>query len=393
MSNGRLAFVVLVLSLATRAAADDFDRLEGRVLADLPGSDQAQAHESLSMEQIGTLPRIFRDIRSSILIVKSSDGNPARMLVSLGYRKPSNGESEPVPILVIERFDTFEAGPATTKLARGRDLMLFPGFRFDLDTGQVVPENQGADLQFVQDDRGQVQLNALKPSTIYTLSRSPLSEANEAGQPSRGRGVLPTDLSGRYRLVANGQWTGSLEIKADDQGVVQGRFRSDQTGSSYRVAGQVESGTRNMVRFSVVLPRARMEFDGWLWTEGKGAMAGSMTLLDRTYGFFALRENSDFAPEDVRTPIDNSSILVEPDLVVELRPDGTLALDGEELTRDKLLSRLQAERERRGDLTVLLQAPESSPYGQVADLLRSLEASGIRNLRLRVAPRGTEESP
>ncbi|HEU5115644.1 MAG TPA: biopolymer transporter ExbD, partial [Isosphaeraceae bacterium] len=264
---------------------------------------------------------------------------------------------------------------------------------FDLDTGQVVPEDQGGDLQFVQDDRGQVQLNALKPATIYTLSRSPLSDADEPGLPSRGRGVLPTDFSGRYRLVANGQWTGSLEIKADDQGVVQGRFRSDQTGSSYRVAGQVEPGTRNMLRFSVVLPRARMEFDGWLWTEGKGAMAGSMTLLDRTYGFFALRENSDFAPEDVRTPIDESSILVEPDLVVELRPDGSLALDGQDLTRDDLLNRLQAERARRGDFTLLLQAPDSTPYAQVADLLKALDASGIKNLRLRVAPRGTEVEP
>ena len=205
--------------------------------------------------------------------------------------------------------------------------------------------------------------------------------------------MLPTDFSGRYRLVANGQWTGSLEIKSDDQGVVQGRFRSDQTGSSYRVAGQVESGTRNMVRFSVVLPRARMEFDGWLWTEGKGAMAGSMTLLDRTYGFFALRENSDFAPEDVRTPIDNSSILVEPDLVVDLRPDGTLALNGEEQTRENLLRQIQAEHDRRGDLTVLIQAPESSTYAQVADLLKALDASGIRNLRLKVAPRETEDRP
>lgn len=392
MLHGRLAALVLILSLTTLALADDFDRLEGRVLADLPASDSAQEHPSLSMEQIGTLPRIFPSVRSSILIVKTSEGNPARMLVSLGYRKPS-GDGEPVPILVVERFDTFEAGPATTKLAHGRDLTLFPGFQFDLDTGQVVPDHQGGDLQFVQDEKGKIALNALQPSKLYTLSRSPLSNESEAGVPSRGRNVLPTDFSGRYRLVANGQWTGTLEIKSDDQGVVTGRFRSDETGSSYRVAGQVEPGSRNMLRFSVTFPRSRMEFDGWLWTEGKGAMAGSMTLLDRTYGFFALRENSAFAPEDVQTPLSKSPILVEPDHIIEMRLGGTFALDGDELGRDDLASRLKKDLEKSPDLAVLVQAPAKLPYQDVADLLKALQTSGIKHIRLKMTPEPEEPRP
>jgi hypothetical protein len=393
MNGRRTAPLVLTLALASGARADDFERLEGRVLADLPGGDLAREHQALSMEQIGTLPRVFRDARTSVLIAKTGEGNPARLLVSPGYRKPASGEGEPVPILVLERFDTFEAGPATTRLAKGRDLMLFPGFLLDLDTGQVVPEDQGGDLRLAKDEKGNITLEALGTAKLYTLARSPLADSAEPGRPSRGRNVLPTDFAGRYRLVANGQWTGTLELSADDQGVLQGRYRSDETGSSYRVAGQVDPSARNLARFSVILPRARMEFDGWLWTEGKGAMAGTMSLLDRSYGFFALREGAAFAPEDVETPLDVSSIQVEPDHVVELRRDGTIALDGKELTRDDLLRRLRAEREKDPGLSLLLRSPAETPHRDVSGVLQALRDAGVTHLRLLAAPEAAVEAP
>src|SRR5204863_78764 len=79
-------------------------------------------------------------------------------------------------------------------------------------------------------------------------------------------------------------------------------FRSDQTGTAYKVTGQVPPDTPNKILFSVQLPRARLEFDGRLWTDGKGAMAGTVSLSDREFGFFALREGGTLAPvgEDAR---------------------------------------------------------------------------------------------
>jgi hypothetical protein len=80
--------------------------------------------------------------------------------------------------------------------------------------------------------------------------------------------------------------------------VITGRLRSDQTGQSYPVTGQVAADHPEHVQFDVQLPRSRQEFDGYLWTEGKGAIAGTLRLLEREYGFFAIRDGGRFAPED-----------------------------------------------------------------------------------------------
>ncbi len=273
----RMLASLLTLALATTAAADEFDRLEGRVLAEIPRGDDVSAHESLSGEDLVLLPNVLSDTRAALVVVKTDQGNLARLLLTPAFRKAADGSDSVVPILVLERFDTFEAGPATSILARGRDLVLFDGFRFDLDTGQVVPEGQGGDLQFQGAEKPSDQkLIATGGAKLFTLKASPLGDQAGPGQPSRGRNVVPTDFAGRYRLVANGQWTGTLELEVGPDGVVNGRFRSDQTGSSYRVTGQAGEESANFVRFSVIFPRSRQEYEGRLFTEGKGAIAGTI---------------------------------------------------------------------------------------------------------------------
>ncbi len=62
------------------------------------------------------------------------------------------------------------------------------------------------------------------------------------------------------------------------------------TVASYPVTGQVASDAPNKVTLAVKFPRSQGDFEGYLWTEGKGAMAGTFRLLDKTFGFFAIRE-------------------------------------------------------------------------------------------------------
>jgi hypothetical protein len=104
--------------------------------------------------------------------------------------------------------------------------------------------------------------------------------------------VVPTDFAGRYRLSANGQWSGTLDLQVEGKGEVSGQFRSDAHGSSYPVTGQVATDAPNKVTLLVKFPRSQGDFEGYLWTEGKGAMAGTFRLLDKTYGFYAVREKS-----------------------------------------------------------------------------------------------------
>jgi hypothetical protein len=263
----------------------------------VPKGKEATARERLTIGEIGNLPNVLRGTRSGVVVATTDQGNLARLLVVPALRKPPGGEGEPAPILVLERFETFEAPRATSRLARGRDLILFDGFRLDLDSGQVVPEGQGGDVQFLASGEGGPRLVALDKARLYTLAKSPLGDAPEPGRPSAGRAVLPGDFAGRYRLFANGQWSGTLELKVEDKGVVAGSFRSDQTGTSYKVTGQVAADAPQKVLFEAEMPRTRLAFTGYLWTEGKGAMAGTVSLLGRDFGFFALRDGGRFAPE------------------------------------------------------------------------------------------------
>ena len=85
------------------------------------------------------------------MIAKTDQGNLAKMLVSPGLRKlkPSEKDGRLVPVLILERFETIDAGDRRSFKARGKEVMLFDGFQYDLDAGQVVPEGLGGDIVFL----------------------------------------------------------------------------------------------------------------------------------------------------------------------------------------------------------------------------------------------------
>ncbi|RUL85600.1 biopolymer transporter ExbD [Tautonia sociabilis] len=297
------AALALLAAIAPIALADDFDRLEGRVLEEIPGGPIATAHPQLTVAELAGLPNVLGRIRSAVLVVRTDQGNPARVLISPGFRPapvPEGADPEdrpkPAPILILERFATFEAagGAAPDRIAAGRDVFLFDGFRFDLDSGQVVPEGQGGDLRFVASGEGEPLLEAIGGATLYTLDQAPEFPDAEPGSPSPGRVILPGDYAGRFRLFADGSLSGTLTLAVEGR-TVSGSFRSDQTGSAYEVRGEVVAGPDPIVRFSVQFPRARQEYEGLLFSEGKGAMAGTVLLLDRDRPFFAIRDGGDLS--------------------------------------------------------------------------------------------------
>lgn len=371
--------LLLVILGVNLAHADEFDRLEGDVLAGLPASPDAHVRERLTVGEIAGLPNVLSDVRSAPVIVVTDQGNPARMLLAAALRKPQGGEGDPLPILVLERFETFEAPRATTRLARGRDLLLFDGFQLDLDSGQVVPEGQGGDVQFVVKGEGGPRLVPLGKAKLYTLSKSPLAEVKATRGPSAGRAVLPGDFAGRYRFFGNGQWSGLLTLTIDGRDAA-GSFRSDQTGTTYRVTGHVAVDAPQKLFFEIQFPRSRIGGTGYLWTEGKGALAGTVSLLDHEFGFFAIREGARIQPDgdgpEPPSVVDDPSNQVE---VVALA-DGRLVHDGKPFDVASLV---------RNDPTtrVVLRIPADVPYHVVAEALESLRTAGIADVRITPEPK------
>ena len=283
--------LMLILAFVATACADDFDRLDGVTLAGVPQA--VKPRERITVEELGNLPYALAGSHSPTLVVVTDQGNFARLQVVAGLRKPPGSTAEPAPILVVERYAAFEAPKGDRRLSRGRDLALFAGFGLDLDTGQVVPAGQGADVKL--DSEG-TTLVAIGSSRIYPLTISPPFLNDVKTPKTAGRTVQPADYDGRYRLYGDGRWSGLLELSTEGR-ELRGTFRSDETGASYKLTGRVGEPLP-VATFAVDLPRAKLEFTGRLFAEGKGAIAGTVGLLDRVGGFFAVREGKRLVAEE-----------------------------------------------------------------------------------------------
>ena len=390
----RFALAVLALLIALPAAADEFDQLDGATLETL-AKDKAAAKPRLTVAELGGMRSILQGSRSAFLVATTDQGNVCRLLVSPGLRRSQlgpgkaemkkEGQDNPatVPVLVLERFDTFEGGNLKNRLAHGRDLLLFGGFDVDLDTGQVVPIGSGGDLRFDALTTKTPALIPLEGSKLVAPTKLPeLSAAPE--RPSPGRAVKPGDFAGRYKLFANGQWSGTLELKVDKKGEVAGRFQSDQTGNSYPVKGKVATSPPNQVHFEVEYPRTRQDFDGLLFVENKGAIAGTATLLDRPFGFFALREGGTVTPdgEDVK-PAGASAGRVE----VAVKGAGAYAVGGKDVDDAGLTEALKAAVAAEPDASAVLRVGAAVPFAAVDRAIEAARTAGVPGIRLAPGPK------
>ncbi len=292
-----VAISSLAVFAGVPARSGEFDRLEGDGLARATQREDARRHDSLSVSQLERMTPVLADSRAAFLVVKTGQGNYTRILATPALRKPPGGEAEPVPVIVLDRFDTFEPGKSGSRLARGAGLILFEGFHVDLDTGHVVPAGQGGDLELRKAESGLPALAAIGGATLFTLSK-PLPAAPATASPSPGKAIVPGDFGGRYRLFADGRWTGLMELDVAPDRQISGRFRSEVNGTSYPVKGQVSADSSQKAQFVIKFPQTEQEYDGWLWTEGKNVLAGSFTMRERTYGFFAIREGARVVPQD-----------------------------------------------------------------------------------------------
>src|SRR5947208_1530456 len=86
----------------TSGLADQFEQLDGPMLArTLKGADVAP-RASLTMSDIGAMPSLLRDTRSALVLARTDQGNPVRLLLVPELRKPKGGQEEPIPVVVVE---------------------------------------------------------------------------------------------------------------------------------------------------------------------------------------------------------------------------------------------------------------------------------------------------
>jgi hypothetical protein len=262
------------------SAADVFDR---HALKDLQrGAEQCPAAMQLTLNDAAKLKPLAANLSSPCVIVKTDEGNFAKALLGWGLRK---GGEQPTPVVLLERFVTYRVDRPGLTAAAGKDVMLFPGFGFNLDIGQVVPAGHGADIEFTAD-------GAVKPvgsATLTPLNGSLLPPIDKTAKadPQTHEGVLLDDFAGTWKVDADGRWQGEWQLAVAD-GRVSGTFVSADSQSRYEITGQ-PTATPHQLRLDVFLANTQMQVDAYLWTKDKSQLAGTVTLTGRKFGFHAVR--------------------------------------------------------------------------------------------------------
>ena len=156
LAGGRPGRGVLIWGWRPRLSGDEFGRLEGAPFFELASRDGRACPRAIDLPRAGSVARGSPGRTSRPGDREDRSGNLAKMLVSPGLRKlkPSEKDGPLVPVLVMERFETIDAGDRRSFKARGKELTLFDGFQFDLDAGQVVPEGLGRRHRFLDPSPG-----------------------------------------------------------------------------------------------------------------------------------------------------------------------------------------------------------------------------------------------
>jgi hypothetical protein len=277
---------VALLALPRPARADAFDRYLNPILGKVPTAEGVQEVKQLTPALLADHEGVLGDTGGVFLVVTTNEGRRSKLLVQPARQKVD--AEHRVPILLINRFVTYKEGTEQTVLASGQNVSLFPGFRFSLDLGQVVPEALGGDLRFVADG-DKVHTEPVGKAKMYLLTK-PLPEAAPKKAPKLvvGETFEPRYYNGTYRLYDDGRRSGKLVLKVENGGEISGSFYSDKDGEKYEVNGKVGMPV-NTVQFTIKFPRVEETFQGWMFTGDARALTGYSRLVDHEQGFYAVR--------------------------------------------------------------------------------------------------------
>lgn len=274
-------------------SADDFELYTNSVLAKVASSPDAAQVERIALSDLFKAKPVLPGENGCFVVLRTDEGNWAKFVLRYSFRKQADGE---VPIVLIQRYQCMRPGTESGRLAAGKDVYLFDGFRFNLDIGQIVPDGGGGDIEFHREGESGGFVQPVGKAKLYVVHKPLVAAPKDQSGPTAGP-VVAEDFAGKFHLMANGKWSGQLTLQVTKSGDVSGSYVSDQTGADYPVKGFVARPTHH-IKFTIELPMARQEFDGRLWTQGKNALAGTMSLGGSEFGFVAVREGTELIPKD-----------------------------------------------------------------------------------------------
>jgi hypothetical protein len=284
----RVIPIVAALFLLTprSARADAFDHYINPILAKVPQAKGVKQVKQLTPSEMADHLDVLHGITGTFLVVKTNEGRFSKLLVQPAQQKLGDGSK--LPIVVIDRYVTYKEGEEQAIQAKGENVRLFQDFFFNLDLGQVVPKAVGGDLRLVV-NKDKVHLEPVGKAELYLVTK-PLPEATpkKTGKLVVGKVFEAKYFEGKYKLYDDGRRTGTLQLKVDQKGNVEGWYISGKDGNKYEVAGKVGTPLHS-ITFTIVYPRSRQTFQGWMFTGDGSTITGSSRLQERDTGFYAVR--------------------------------------------------------------------------------------------------------
>lgn len=273
--------------------ADSFDLYTNRILADAVKAkdERLLPVNEVTPELLARSTNVLRDAPGTFLIVSTNDQRYAKLLVRPARVKVGPDSLE--PMILIGRFVTYREASDRAIRTSGEDRHLFPGFRFHLDYGQVVPERLGGDLVAEAsdpDDPLAVSLKPLGDAKIWIVTEPlPSAKPEKSETLVVGKEFKPMYFTGTYQLRDDGRRSGELKLTVAEDSSVTGSLFSDRDGREYEVEGKV--GTpRHAIAFTVRFPQTVQSFQGMMFTGDGKAIVGTSKLEGRETGFYATRK-------------------------------------------------------------------------------------------------------
>jgi hypothetical protein len=285
MSRLFLAAFALSLVVPAQTRADAFDRYMNPVLKKIATTDGATAVKQLSPTVMADHDRVLPNLPGTLIVVKTNDNRFSKLIVQPARQKL--GERT-LPVVLIERFMTYREGAERAVQASGQNIVLFPGFHYQLDLGQVVPADLGGDLRLVV-EKDVPLLETVGKAQMWLVTKPlPGTEAKKSEKLVVGETFDQRYFNGTFKLYDDGRRSGLLTLKVADDGEVTGAYYSDKDGRKYEVHGRI-GNPKQSVQFTIVFPRTEQQFQGWLFTGDGKAITGSSRLQERETGFYAVR--------------------------------------------------------------------------------------------------------
>jgi hypothetical protein len=277
---------VFFVLLPALARADAFDNYTNPILGKVPGAAGVREIKQLTPDLVADNDRVLPGTSAAFLVVKTNDGRWSKLLVQSARHKLDDKRSQ--PILLVERFVTYKEGDERAVAASAKNVYLYPGFRLNLDIGQVVPEEAGGDLRFVANG-DKVHVEPLGKAKLYLLTK-PLVDAvpKKTDKLVVGDTFEPRYYNGTFKLYDDGRRSGTLTLKVEDGNELTGAYYSDKDGAKYEVKGRIGTPL-HAFEFTIKFPRSEQTFRGWMFTGDAKALVGASKLVDRESGFYAIR--------------------------------------------------------------------------------------------------------